>query len=70
MQTVVDFRTARSTISGSFHPYLVATLHFDSLDATRTAFATEIGRSCAADRRLMAPNDEDVQMFLFDDGEI
>jgi uncharacterized protein (TIGR02118 family) len=48
-------------------PYLVATLHFDSLAAIKEAFATECGRACAADRRILAPDDKDVQMFLFDD---
>ena len=47
-------------------PYLVATLHFDSLAAIKEAFATECGRACAADRRILAPDDKDVQMFLFD----
>jgi len=57
-------------IAGRFDPYMIATLQFDSLDAIKSAFATEVGRACAADRRLLAPNDEDVQMFLFDDREI
>lgn len=47
--------------------YLVGTLHFDSLAAIKEAFATECGRACAADRRILAPDDKDVQMFLFDD---
>ena len=47
-------------------PYLIGTLHFDSLAAIREAFATECGRACAADRRILAPDDKDVQMFLFD----
>ncbi len=59
-----------STLTGNFPPYLVATLHFDSLEAIKTAFSTKIGAACAADRRLMAPNDDDVQMFLFDDREV
>jgi uncharacterized protein (TIGR02118 family) len=47
-------------------PYLVATLYFDSLDAIRAAFASEIGKACAADRRLYAPRDDDLTMLLFD----
>jgi len=46
--------------------YLIGTLHFDDLAAIRAAFASEIGRECAADRRILAPNDADVQIFLFD----
>jgi uncharacterized protein (TIGR02118 family) len=47
--------------------HLVATLHFDSLAAIKAAFASECGRACAADRKKLAPSDEDVQIFLFDD---
>jgi len=54
-------------MAGATDPYLVGTLHFDSLAAIKDAFASECGRACAADRRILAPDDEDVQMFLFDD---
>lgn len=46
-------------------PYLVATLYFDSLEAIRAAFASEVGKACAIDRRKYAP-DHDVTMLLFD----
>jgi uncharacterized protein (TIGR02118 family) len=45
--------------------HFVATLHFDTLADIRAAFATPQGQACAADRKLMARN-EDVQTFLFD----
>ena len=48
-------------------PYLVGILYFDSLAEIKEAFATECGQACAADRRILAPDDKDVQMFLFDD---
>lgn len=54
-------------MAGSVDPYFIATLHFDSMEAIKSAFATELGHSCSADRRVLAPNDEDVQMFLFED---
>ena len=54
-------------LAGAVDPYLVGTLHFDSMDAIREAFASECGRACAADRRILAPNDKDVQMLLFND---
>jgi len=38
--------------------------------AIRRAFATPEGQACAADRRALAPNDDDVQMFLFDVTEV
>jgi hypothetical protein len=49
---------------------LIGLLHFGSLSAIKEAFASDIGKACAADRRKFAPNDEDVQMFLFDDQEV
>lgn len=49
--------------------HMVAMLHFDSLAAIRAAFATPEGRACGADRRVLAPNDQDVIMLLFDDRE-
>jgi uncharacterized protein (TIGR02118 family) len=54
-------------LAGAVDPYLVGTLHFDSLAAIAQAFASECGQACAADRLLYAPEDEDMQMFLFDD---
>lgn len=57
-------------MAGAVDPYLVAVLHFESLDAIKEAFALECGRACAADRRIFAPDDEDVQIFLFDDKEV
>ena len=47
-------------------PYMIATLHFESMQAMQQAFASEIGKACAADRRLFAPNEADSMMFLFD----
>jgi uncharacterized protein (TIGR02118 family) len=57
------------TPAGDPEPYLIATLHFDDLAAIRSAFATPEGQACAADRRRLAPNDDDVQMYLFDTSE-
>jgi uncharacterized protein (TIGR02118 family) len=53
-------------LASATDPHLVATLHFDSLDAIKEAFASECGRACAADRRVLVPDDKDVQIFLFD----
>lgn len=50
--------------------HMVATLYFDSLTAIQAAFATSEGRACAADRRLLAPDDGDVVMLLFDEREV
>jgi uncharacterized protein (TIGR02118 family) len=56
-----------SVVSGDKNTYLVATLYFDSMAAIKEAFASECGQACAKDRRILAPNDEDVQMFLIED---
>jgi len=50
--------------------YLIATLHFDSLEAIQKAFATEVGQACATDRENLAPVSSDYQMYLFDDREV
>ena len=55
---------------GDRDTYLVATLHFDDVATMRAAFATPDGRACAADRKLLAPNDADVQMYLFESAEV
>ena len=56
-----------AAVAGWKDAYLIATLYFDSLDAIRAAFSSECGQRCAADRRILAPNDQDVQMYLFED---
>jgi uncharacterized protein (TIGR02118 family) len=64
------YEVSRGQITGRMpgdSPYMVATLHFDSMDAMKAAFASEVGKACGADRRLFAPNDEDSTMLLFDE---
>lgn len=58
------------TPAGDPEPYLIGTLHFDDLASMRQAFATPEGKACAADRRVLAPDDADVQMYLFDAAEV
>ncbi|HSQ30927.1 MAG TPA: EthD family reductase [Gemmatimonadaceae bacterium] len=59
-----------STLAGDPEPYLIATLYFDDMAAMRHAFSTPEGRACARDRRVLAPNDADLQMYLFDTTEM
>jgi uncharacterized protein (TIGR02118 family) len=54
------------SLHGASEVHLVATLQFDSLSDINAAFMSECGRACAADRQQLAPNANDVQMFLFD----
>ena len=56
-------------IAGAKDPYMIAMLHFESLSSIREAFASEIGQACAVDRKLFAPNDADLQTFLFETRE-
>jgi uncharacterized protein (TIGR02118 family) len=50
--------------------YMVAMLTFDSLEAIKSAFASETGKACAADRQNFAPDPTQFQMYLFDDQAI
>lgn len=59
-----------ATPAGDPEPYLIGILYFDDMAAMRNAFASPDGRACAADRRVLAPNDDDVQMYLFDASEV
>lgn len=52
--------------TGHLDTYCIGTLHFDSLDAIKTAFASPQGQACAADRKNLAANNNDVQIYLFD----
>ena len=54
------------TVAGGWDVHLVATLQFDDLEAIRAAFASPQGQAAAADRRVLAPDDADVMMLLFD----
>jgi uncharacterized protein (TIGR02118 family) len=52
--------------TGYSETYRIANLYFESLEAVRNAFSSEIGQKCAADRKILAPNNEDVQIYLYD----
>lgn len=60
-----SYEVARGPVAiagGPFH--LVGTLEFDDMAAIQTAFASDIGAACAADRRILAPGDDDLVMVL------
>lgn len=61
---------AITALAGGGDYHLVATLHFDDIAAIRQAFASEIGKACAADRLRFAPDDAQLQMLLFEDREV
>lgn len=56
--------------TGDLDTYLIATLHFDSLDAIKTAFASPQGKACAVDRKILVANDDKIQIYLFDTEEV
>ena len=57
------------TLGSAANTYFVAVLHFDSVAAMRSAFASPEGQACAADRRKLA-SAEGFQTFLFDSKEV
>ena len=59
-----------TAVAGPPDVYLIGTLYFDDVDAIKKAFASPEGQAAAADRRLYAPDDSGVQMFLFDNREV
>lgn len=59
-----------TVLAGSPDIYLIGTVHFDSLEAMKAAFASPEGQATAADRRLYAPDDSGVQIFVFDTREV
>ena len=59
-----------ATPTGATDVHRIGTLYFDDLAAIEKAFASAEGRAAGADRRLFAPDDSGVQMFLFDDREV
>jgi len=65
---VSDGPIARPVGTSKIHR--IGTLHFDDLAAINKAFASPEGQAAAADRRLFAPDDSGVEMFLFDDREV
>ena len=55
---------------GASNVHRIGTLHFDDLTAIEKAFASAEGQAAGADRRLFAPDDSGVQMFLFDSRDV
>ena len=69
---ITRYETSKGPIiamAGASETYFIATLHFQSLAAIKEAFVSDIGKACAEDRRILAPEDQDVQMFLFEEAD-
>ena len=70
---LVKYDVGRNPIispTGHTDVYCIGTLHFDSPEAIKAAFASPEGQACAADRKIFAPNNEDVQIYLFDTTDV
>jgi uncharacterized protein (TIGR02118 family) len=59
-----------ATLVGPSNVHRIGTLYFDDLAAIEKAFASPEGQAAGADRRLFAPDDSGVQMFLFDNRDV
>ena len=59
-----------ATLPGTCDVHRIGALYFDDLAAIEKAFASAEGQAAGADRRLFAPDDSGVQMFLFDNVEV
>ena len=55
--------------TGHTDTYRIATLHFESMEAMMKAFQSEIGQRCAADRKILA-DDENVQIYLYNSKDV
>ncbi len=54
-----------TSTTGHSEVHRIANLYFDSMEAMMSAFRSEIGQQCAADRKVLASNDE-VQIYLYE----
>ncbi len=59
-----------ATPVGAAGIHRIGTLYFDDLASIEKAFASPEGKAAGADRRIFAPDDSGVQMFLFDNREV
>ncbi|MBZ9761552.1 EthD family reductase [Mesorhizobium sp. CA8] len=55
-----------TVVAGPPDIYLIGTLYFDDLEAMKRGFASPQGKAAGVDRRLYAPDESGVQIFLFD----
>jgi uncharacterized protein (TIGR02118 family) len=63
------FEVSNGEVTAPYGPsdaHLIATLHFDDMQAIRDAFASDAGKACAADRRRFASETPSTQTFLFE----
>lgn len=54
-----------TSTTGHSDTYRIANMYFDSFAAMMDSFLSEIGQKCAADRKILA-NNEEVQIYLYE----
>lgn len=59
-----------ATPVGTANVHRIGTLYFDNLATIERAFASAEGQAAGADRRLFAPDDSGLLMFLFENREV
>jgi uncharacterized protein (TIGR02118 family) len=59
-----------ATPAGGSGFHLAVILHFDDMAAIQKAFASVEGQAAGADRRIFAPDDDQLTMLLFDSREV
>jgi uncharacterized protein (TIGR02118 family) len=59
-----------TVLAGPTDIHLIGTVYFDDVEAMKKAFASPQGQAAGADRRIFAPDESGVQMFVFDDQEV
>jgi uncharacterized protein (TIGR02118 family) len=50
--------------TGHIATHRIANLYFNSMEEMKKAFQSEIGQQCAADRKILA-SDNEVQIYLY-----
>ena len=65
-----EINDSRIVSTAGHSSYRIANLYFDSMETMKSAFASEIGQRCTADRKILAPNNEDVQIYLYETREV
>lgn len=56
-----------TVLLGSGPIHRIGILYFDDMTALQAAFASHEGQAAAADRKLYAPDDSGLQMYLFEE---
>ncbi len=56
--------------TGHSGAYMIVTLYFDTIEAIKETFATPEGQACATDRKILAPDKDAVQMYIYESAEV